>query len=196
MKKYVMMLVLMLPMSAYALSVGLVNDVTASGDGGSMSFDQGNNKFTVRADGLSFSTSDTVRLGIAYDTDFVLGLSGGTSVKYTTDSDFVLGVKTGFEYWGANLDTEITWNVNDTEFDAKVGTGYTLWGLDGKVTSKWDVDDFSYEGLDVNAGYTWTVTDNFSVRPNVSLPLDNDWVRGDVTAGVSIVVSFNAPAGG
>ena len=196
MKKYLMMLALMLPMSAYAFTIGVVNDVTATGGGASLSFDQDGNEFSVGAVGLSFSTSDNVRLGIAYDTDFVLGLSGGTSVEYTTDDDFVLGVKTGFEYWGANLDTEITWNVNDTEFDAKVGTGYTLFGLDGKVTSKWDVDKFSYEGLDLNAGYTWTVTDNFSVRPNVTLPLDDDWARGDVTAGVSIVVSFNTPAGG
>ena len=196
MKKYLMMLALMLPMSAYAFSVGVVNDVTATGNGASLSFDQNDNKVTVGAAGLSFSTSDDVRLGIAYDTDFVLGLSGGTSVKYTTDDDFVLGVKTGFEYWGANLDTEITWNVNDTEFDAKVGTGYTLFGLDGKVTSKWDVDDFSYVGMDVNAGYTWTVTENFSVRPNVTLPLDSSFGRGDISAGVSIVVSFDASAGG
>ena len=187
-----MMLALMLPMSAYAFSVGVVNDVTATSNGASLSFDQNDNKVTVGAAGLSFSTSDDVRLGIAYDTDFVLGLSGGTSVEYTTDDDFVLGVKTGFEYWGANLDTEITWNVNDTEFDAKVGTGYTLFGLDGKVTSKWDVDDFSYEGLDVNAGYTWTVTDNFSVRPNVTVPFDDGFSRGDLTAGVSINLSFGS----
>ena len=185
-----MMLALMLPMSAYAFSVGVVNDVTATGNGASLSFDQNDNKVTVGAAGLSFSTSDNVRLGIAYDTDFVLGLSGGTSVKYTTDNDFVLGVKTGFEYWGVNLDTEISWNVNDTEFDAKVGTGYTLFGLDGKVTSNWDVDKFSYEGMDIDAGYTWAVTDTFSVRPNVTVPFDDGFSRGDLTAGVSINLSF------
>lgn len=190
MKKSLMTLLCMLPMGANALSVGVENDVTVTSSTTTMSFDQDGNEFTVGAYGLSFSTSDDVRLGVAYDTDFVLGLSGGTSVKYTTDSDFVLGVKTGFEYWGANLDTEITWNVNDTEFDAKVGTGYTLWGLDGKVTSKWDVDDFSYEGMDVNAGYTWNVNDGFSVRPNVSVPFDDGFTRGDLTAGVSISVRF------
>ena len=100
------------------------------------------------------------------------------------------------EFWVQLLLFSIKTLFNDTEFDAKVGTGYTLFGLDGKVTSNWDVDKFSYEGLDLNAGYTWTVTDNFSVRPNVTLPLDDDWARGDVTAGVSIVVSFNTPAGG
>ena len=196
MKKYLIMLALMLPMSAYALSVGVVNDVTATGNGASLSFNQDDNEFTVGAAGLSFSTSDDVRLGIAYTTDFVLGLSGGTSVKYTTDSDFVLGVNTAYEYWGANLDTEILWNVNDTEFDATVGTGYTIFGLDGKVTSNWDIDKFSYEGLDLNAGYTWTVTENFSVRPNVTLPLDSSFGRGDISAGVSIVVSFDASVGG
>ena len=196
MKKFLMLLTLMLPMSVYAFSIGVQNDVTATGNGASLSFNQEDNEFTVGASGLSFSTSDDVRLGVGFNTDFAFGLSGGTSVEYTTDDDFVLGVQTGFEYWGANLDTEILWNINDTEFDAKVGTGYTLFGLDGKVTSNWDIDDFSYEGMDVNAGYTWNVSDSFSVRPNLSVPFDDGFSRGDVTAGVSIRVSFDASTDG
>ena len=179
-----------------AEAMEIQNNINVSAGDINASFDQDGNEFSVGAVGLSFSTSDNVRLGIAYDTDFVLGLSGGTSVEYTTDDDFVLGVQTGFEYWGANLDTEILWNINDTEFDAKVGTGYTLFGLDGKVTSNWDIDNFSYEGMDLNAGYTWNVSDGFSVRPNVSVPFDDGFSRGDVTAGVSIRVSFDASTDG
>jgi hypothetical protein len=90
------------------------------------------------------------------------------------------------------LDANFDWNINDTDFDAKLGTGYALLGVDGSVTSKWDVDDFSYEGMDVTAGYTWNVTDTFSVRPNVTVPFDDDFTRGDLTAGVSISLSFGS----
>ncbi len=91
---------------------------------------------------------------------------------------------------GASIDADFTWNVNDGDIVAKVGTGYEIFGLDGSVTSNWDVDDASYEGMDVTAGYTWTVADNFSVRPNLTVPFDDDFTRGDLTAGVSISVRF------
>jgi len=64
------------------------------------------------------------------------------------------------------------------------------------VTSKWDVDDFSYEGMDVTAGYTWNVTDTFSVRPNLKVPFDEDFGRGDLTVGVSISLSFGSTPSG
>ena len=44
--------------------------------------------------------------------------------------------------------------------------------------------------MDVTAGYTWSVTDNFSVRPNLTIPFDEDFGRGDLTAGLSISLSF------
>ena len=119
-------------------------------------------------------------------------MSGGLSYDYTNESDHVVGVDTSFEYVGINLDANFDWNITDTDFDAKLGTGYTLLGVDGSVTSKWDVDDFSYEGMDVTAGYTWNVTDTFSVRPNVTVPFDDDFTRGDLTAGVSISLSFGS----
>ena len=60
------------------------------------------------------------------------------------------------------------------------------------MTSNWDVDDLTYEGMDVTAGYTWNVTDTFSVRPNLTVPFDEDFGRGELTAGVSISLSFGA----
>ena len=192
MKKSLMTMLCMLPMGAYALNVGIENDVTVTSSTTTMSFDQDGNEFTVGGYGLSFSNSDTVRIGVAYETSLMWGLSGGTSVEYTTDDDFVLGVDTGFNYWGANLDADFTWNVNEGDIDAKLGTGYEIFGLDGSLTSNWDIDDFSYEGFDVSAGYTWAVADNFSVRPNVTLPFDDGFSRGDLTAGVSISVSFGS----
>ncbi len=185
-----MTLLLMIPMSTYALSVGVENDVTIGSNGSFVTVD--GNAVTVGTGGISFSNSDTVRIGVDFDTSLIGGLSGGVSYDYTTGNDHVLGVGTSIEYWGANLDTTFAWNINDTDFDATVGTGYNLFGLDGSVTSKWDIDDFSYEGLDVAAGYTWAVTDSFSVRPNVTLPLDSGFSRGDLSAGVSINLSFGS----
>ena len=190
MKKFLMALLLMVPMSAYALSVGVENDVTIGSNGSFVTVD--GNAVTVGTGGISFSNSDTIRIGVDYDTSLIGGLTGGVSYDYTTDNDHVLGVDTSIEYWGANLDTTFAWNVNDTDFDATIGTGYNLFGLDGSVTTNWDIDDFSYEGLDVAAGYTWNVTDSFSVRPNVTLPLDSGFSRGDLTAGVSINLSFGS----
>ena len=190
MKKFLMALLLMVPMSTYALSVGVENDVTIGSNGSFVTVD--GNAVTVGTGGISFTNSDTVRIGVDYSTSLIGGLSGGVSYDYTTDNDHVLGVDTSIEYWGANLDTTFAWNVNDTDFDATIGTGYNLFGLDGSVTTNWDIDDFAYEGLDVAAGYTWNVTDSFSVRPNVTLPLDSGFSRGDLTAGVSINLSFGS----
>ena len=190
MKKFLMTLLLMVPMSTYALSVGVENDVTIGSNGSFVTVD--GNAVTVGTGGISFTNSDTVRIGVDYATSLIGGLSGGVSYDYTTGNDHVLGVGTSIEYWGANLDTTFAWNVNDTDFDATVGTGYNLFGLDGSVTTNWDIDDFAYEGLDVAAGYTWNVTDSFSVRPNVTMPLDSGFSRGELTAGVSLSLSFGS----
>ena len=187
-----MALMLMLPVSAYALDVDVVNDVNVSVGSATFGVDQDGNKVSVGASGLTFSTSDTVDFGVAYSTSLLGGLEAGLSYDYTNESDHVVGVDTSFKYLGINLDADFDWNINDTDFDAKLGTGYTLLGVDGSVTSKWDVDDFSYEGMDVTAGYTWAVTDTFSVRPNVTVPFDDDFTRGDLTAGVSISLSFGS----
>ena len=192
MKKFLMALLLMTPMSVYALDVDVENDVTVSANGVTFAVDQDGDKISIGASGLTFSTSDTVDFGVAYSTSLLGGLEAGLSYDYTNESDHVVGVDTSFEYFGINLDADLDWNINDTDFDAKLGTGYTLLGVDGSVTSKWDVDDFSYEGMDVTAGYTWKVSDTFSVRPNVTLPIDDDWKRGDIVAGVSIVINFGS----
>ena len=192
MKKFLMTLLLMLPVSAYALSVGVEHDVNVSAGGATIGVSQDGNEITVGTGGLTFSNSDTVDFGIAYSTSLLGGLEGGVSYDYTTDSDHVIGVDTTIEYWGLNFDTGVDWNINDTDVSATIGTGYGIFGVDGSLTSNWDVDDFSYEGLDIDAGYTWAVTDTFSVRPNVTVPFDDGFSRGDLTAGVSISLSFGS----
>jgi hypothetical protein len=192
MKKFLMTLLLMLPVSAYALSVGVEHDVNVSAGGATIGVSQDGNKITVGTGGLTFSNSDTVDFGVAYSTSLLGGLEAGLSYDYTSESDHVVGVDTSVALLGINFDADFDWNINDTDFGAAIGTGYNIFGLDGSVTSNWDVDDFAYEGMDVTAGYTWNVTDSFSVRPNVTVPFDDDFTRGDLTAGVSISLSFGA----
>ena len=192
MKKFLMTLLLMLPVSAYALSVGVEHDVNVSAGGATIGVSQDGNEITVGTGGLTFSNSDTVDFGVAYSTSLLGGLSGGVSYDYTSESDHVVGVDTSVALLGINFDADFDWNINDTDFGASIGTGYNVLGLDGSVTSNWDVDDFAYEGMDVTAGYTWAVTDTFSVRPNLTVPFDDGFSRGDLTAGVSISLSFGS----
>jgi hypothetical protein len=93
---------------------------------------------------------------------------------------------------GVDFDAGVDWNIDNASFSGKVGTGYNMFGFDGSATSNWDLDDFGYTGLDVDAGYTLKLSDNFSIRPNVSIPFDDDFTRGDLTAGVSISLSFGS----
>jgi len=196
MKKFLMAFMLMIPMSTYALSVGVEHDVNVSAGGATIGVSQDGNEITVGTGGLTFSNSDTVDFGVAYSTSLLGGLEGCISYDYTNESDHVLGVDTTIEYWGLGFDAGFDWNIYDTDFDATIGTGYNIFGLDGSLTSNWDVDDFAYEGMDVTAGYTWNVTDSFSVRPNLTVPFDEDFGRGDLTAGVSISLSFGSTPSG
>ena len=192
MKKFLMTLLLMLPLSAYALSVGVEHDVNVSAGGATIGVSQDGNEITVGTGGLTFSNSDTVDFGVAYSTSLLGGLEAGLSYDYTSESDHVVGVDTSVALLGINFDTAFDWNINDADFGAEIGTGYEVFGVDGSVTSNWDVDDFSYEGMDVAAGYTWAVNDSFSVRPNITIPFDDGFSRGDLTAGVSISLSFGS----
>jgi len=184
-------------MSVFALE--FVSDVSISSEKVSFGFDQDGNELRVGYDVLSLYTSDGVQLGVEVDVYNLFapgdalpftGLNGLVSYEYTDDDESVVGFSVGIDVANLNLDTSLDWNINTSDFDAKVGTGYDFLNLDGSFTSKWDVDDFSYNGLDVDIGYTWNVSDNFSVRPNITLPIDSDWKRGDLGAGVSIKITY------
>jgi len=196
MKKFLMALMILAPMSVYALDVDVLNDVEVTGNDASIKVAQDGNEVTVGVGGLSFSNSDTVTFGIAYETDLLFGLNGGLSYDFATDDDHILGLDTGFNALGVNIDASFAWNTTDTDFTVDLGTGYSIFGVDGSVTSYWDLDDTSYKGMDVTTGYTWAVTDSFSVRPNLTVPFDEDFTREDISAGVSIVVSFDSVTDG
>jgi len=177
--------------SARALDVDFVSDVTIASHGVTIGMDQDGDKFSVGAAGLTVSTSDTSQIGIEYGST-VWGVTGSASYDYTSDDEHLLGFDTSTSLLGVNLDAGIDWNIDDASFAGTVGTGYSMFGLDGSATTNWDLDDFAYEGMDVTAGYTWNVTDSFSVRPNLTVPFDEDFGRGELTAGVSISLSFGA----
>ena len=176
---------------AEALDVDFVNDVSIASHGVTIGLDQDGDEFSVGAGGLTVSTSDTSQIGVGYAST-VWGVTGSASYSYTSDDEHELGFDTSTSLLGVDLDAGIDWNIDDASFAGTVGTGYSMFGLDGSATTNWDLDDFAYEGLDVDAGYTWAVTDSFSVRPNVSIPFDEDFGRGDLTAGISISLSFGS----
>ena len=191
MKKFLTALLLMIPMSAYALDVDFVSDVTVASHGVVIGMDQDGDEFSVGAAGLTVSTSDTSQLGIEYAST-IWGVTGSASYSYTSDDEHALGFDTSTSLLGVDLDAGVDWNIDDASFAGTIGTGYSMFGLDGSATTNWDLDDFAYEGMDVSAGYTWAVTDSFSVRPNVTIPFDDGFSRGDLTAGVSISLSFGS----
>jgi len=191
MKKFLTALLLMIPMSAYALDVDFVSDVTVASHGVIIGMDQDGDEFSVGAAGLTVSTSDTSQLGIEYAST-IWGVTGSASYDYTSDDEHLLGFDTSTSLLGVDLDAGVDWNIDDASFAGTIGTGYSMFGLDGSATTNWDLDDFAYEGMDVSAGYTWAVTDSFSVRPNLTIPFDEDFGRGDLTAGLSISLSFGS----
>ena len=192
MKKFLIPLLCMYPMSVFALD--FVSDVSVTSGSTTFSYGQDGDKFKIEQDGLAAYFSDDVALGLEYTSTLLegAGVSVSAHYEYTEEDDSVIGITSGFEQFGVSLDATVDWNVNDSDVSAKLGTGYSILGIDGALTSKWDVDDFSYEGMDVTAGYTWNVTDTFSVRPNLKVPFDDDFVRGGLTAGVSISLSFGS----
>ena len=191
MKKFLTALLFMLPISVYALDVDFVSDVSIASHGVTIGLDQDGDKFSVGAAGLTVSTSDTSQIGIEYGST-ILGVIGSVSYDYTVNDEHLLGFDTSTSLLGVELDAGVDWNIDDTSFAGTVGAGYSVFDLDGKATTNWDLDDFAYEGLDLDVGYTWGVTDNFSVRPNVTIPFDDDFNRGDLIAGVSVNLSFGS----
>ena len=177
--------------AAEALDVDFVSDVSIASHGVTIGMDQDNDEFSVGAGGLTVSTSKISQIGVEYAST-LWGVTGSASYDYTSDDEHLLGFDTSANLWGVDLDAGVDWNIDDASFAGTIGTGYNMFGLDGSATTNWDIDDFAYDGLDVEAGYTWAVTDSFSVRPNVSIPFDEDFARGDLTAGVSISLSFGS----
>ena len=174
---------------AEALDVDFQSDLTVTSEGWTIGLDQDGDELSVSAGGLTLSTSDTSQIGLEYGTT-IAGITGSASYDYTSADEHEIGFDTSIAMFGVNIDAGMDWNIDDSTFDASLGSGFEAFGLDGSATSYWSLDDFGFTSMDIDAGYTLALTDNVSVRPNVTIPFDDDWERGDMTAGFSISVSF------
>ena len=192
MKKLLVALLCMAPLSAMAFSTSWEHDLAISSGGTSVTFDQDGSEFAASHNGLSISTSDTVDIGISYSTSLLGALSGTVSLDHHADDDNVVGLETSFSQWGASITPSLDWNVNDTDFDTTVKVGYGLFGLDTYYSVNFDVDELEFSGSEPGVGYTWQVSDGFSLTPNLTVPFDSDWDRGTVVAGISLNISFGS----
>ena len=176
---------------AEALDVDFVSDLTIVSQGVSIGLDQDGDALSISAGGVTLSTSDTTQIGLEYGMTFS-GITGSASYDYTSDDEHELGFDTSVSVLGVSVDAGFDWNVDDSSFDASLGSGYSAFGLDGSVTSYWDIDDFGFTSMDIGAGYTLALTDNVSIRPNVTIPFDDDFERGSISAGFSVSISFGS----
>jgi len=189
MKKTLVALLCMAPLSAMAFTTDWSHDI-AVGDGKTaLSYDQDGSKFTAGHSGLSFSTSDTVDAGISYSTSFG-SLSGAVSLDHQADNDNVVGIETSFNRWGVTIAPSLDWNVNDTDFDSTLKLGYGILGLDTYYSLDYDVDDTDFSGSEAGVGYSWQLADGFTLTPNLTVPFDSDWDRGTAVAGISLNIRF------
>ena len=144
MKKLLVALLCMAPLSAMAFSTSWEHDLAISSGGTSVTFDQDGSEFAASHNGLSISTSDTVDIGISYSTSLLGALSGTVSLDHHADDDNVVGLETSFSQWGASITPSLDWNVNDTDFDSTVKVGYGLFGLDTYYSVNFDVDELEF----------------------------------------------------
>jgi len=192
MKKLLVALLCMAPLSAMAFSTSWEHDLAISSGGTSVTFDQDGSEFAASHNGLSISTSDTVDIGISYSTTLLGALDATVGLDHQVNDDNIIGVETSFSQWGATITPSLDWNVNDTDFDSTVKVGYGIFGLDSYYSLNFDVDETEFSGSEAGVGYTWKVSDGFSLTPNLTIPYDSDWDRGTLTAGVSLNISFGS----
>ena len=181
--------------SSEGISLGLddqsVYSIAVTNEGYSFSFDDSDNNVSLGAYGVSLSTSDSKNVGVGYG----LGIGffdGDVHYNHMNNGDHVVGGATTLTVGGVGLETSIDWNVSSQNIGGKAGTSIDLWGAQASAVSKWDVDSFSFDGLDLSAGYNIPISGGLSMTPVVSMGLDEDWNRGDLKAAVGISMSFGS----
>jgi hypothetical protein len=192
MKKTLIALLCMAPLSAMAFTTDWSHDLTVGTGDTSVSFDQSGNEFSASHNGLGISTSDTVDIGISYSTTLLGALDATVGLDHQADNDNVIGLETSFGQWGATITPSLDWNVNDTDFDSTVKVGYGILGLDSYYSVDFDVDETEFSGSEAGVGYSWKLSDGFTLTPNLTIPYDSDWNRGTVVAGISLNISLGS----
>ena len=170
-----------------SLSLGL------AGDGYTFTFDQDDNDMAVSAYGGELSRSDSKKVGVGYGAGIGI-LDGGVHYNWMASGDHVIGGGTTLTVGGFDLATAADWNLTASNITGTVGTSMDLWGAQASALSKWDIDDFSYDGLELDAGYAIPVAAGIHITPSVGVDFDSNWSRGDATASVDVILSFGRSA--
>ena len=170
-----------------SLSLGL------AGDGYTFTFSQDDNDMAVSSYGVELSRSDSKKVGVGYGAGIGI-LDGGVHYNWMATGDHVIGGGTTLTVGGFDLATAADWNLTASNITGTVGTSMDLWGAQASALSKWDIDDFSYDGLELDAGYAIPVASGIHITPSVGVDFDSDWSRGDATASVAVVLSFGRSA--
>ena len=160
-----------------------------AGEGYTFTFDQYDNDMAVSVYGVELSRSDSKKVGVGYGAGIGI-FDGGVHYNWMSSGDHVVGGGTTLTVGGFDLATSADWNLTASNITGKVGTSMDLWGAKASALSKWDIDDFSYNGLELDAGYAIPVAAGIHITPSVGVDFDRDWGRGDATAFVSINLSF------
>jgi len=213
MKKLVFAL-MMLPMSLFAADFDRIGvDVSAfnndgvhlgiadsgslrlglAGDGYTFTFNQNDNDMAVSAYGVELSRSDSKKVGVGYGAGIGI-FDGGVHYNWMSSGDHVVGGGTTLTVGGFDLATAADWNLTASNITGTVGTSMDLWGAQASAVSKWDIDDFSYDGLELDAGYAIPVAAGIHITPSVGVDFDSNWSRGDATASVAVILLFGRSA--
>ena len=169
-----------------------------AGEGYTFTFDQDDNAMSISAYGVELSRSDSVNVGVGYGAGIGI-LDGGVHYSLTSAGDHVVGGATTLTLGGVDLATSVDWNLSASNITGNVGSSIDLWGAKASAVSKWDIDSFSYEGLDLSAGYSIPVADGLNITPAVGVGFGSDWDRSDATISVSVNLWFGnigTPGGG
>ena len=145
----------------------------------------------VSAYGVELSRSDSKKVGVGYGAGIGI-FDGGVHYNWMSSGDHVVGGGTTLTVGGFDLATAADWNLTASDITGTVGTSMDLWGAQASAVSKWDIDDFSYDGLELDAGYAIPVAAGIHITPSVGVDFDSDWGRGDATASVSVSLSFGS----
>ena len=190
MNKTLIALFCALPLAASAADTDWKHDMTVSAGGVSVGYDQDGGETVVGVGPISLKNSDTVDIGIGYATSLMGGLSGSVSLDHHADDDNVVGIDTSLSLWGMGFAPSVDWNVTDSEFDGEMKVSYGIAGIDTSTTFKYDIDETDFSGSELAFGYSWNVASNVTITPNITVPFDTEWERGDATAGLSLNLTF------
>ncbi len=210
MKKLFGALLCAFPLSTFAfLSASTTDDVEYYNDFSltvnklHLSFDQngdwGKDETRLGWGNLSFITSETLDFGITYKTSWDIGMDGevfSLSSGINLHDDTIWELDTSFVMGNSiSVKPSMDWNLSDANIIGEVELGYALEGIDATSNLIYDLDDMDYNGSEFGLGYTFSVNESVSLRPNLLVPFDAEWAReGDIEAGISVKITFAEPA--